>query len=167
MQKIGYYYSVTMFKVTVKWNKEKFDMEVNADEAPLVFKAQLFALSGVLPERQKIMFKGKTLGDSWDGFDLKDGCQLMMIGSADSVPQAPAAKTVFVEDMTEGQLARIMALPVGLKNLGENQKFKHFYLLAGRKLISIFVFLRKYLLYECHFAMLKNRSRIDRSVEKI
>lgn len=33
------------------------------DEPPIVFKAQLFALSGVQPERQKIMVKGQTIGD--------------------------------------------------------------------------------------------------------
>ncbi len=33
----------------------------------MVFKAQLFALTGVQPERQKIMLKGAILGDAtWD-----------------------------------------------------------------------------------------------------
>lgn len=48
--------------VNIKWGKEKFqDVEVNTNESPEVFQAQLFALSGVPPERQKIMAKGKTL----------------------------------------------------------------------------------------------------------
>jgi ubiquitin carboxyl-terminal hydrolase 14 len=38
----------------VKWGKKKFDnIEVNLADPPAVFKAQLFTLSGVLPERQK------------------------------------------------------------------------------------------------------------------
>ncbi len=42
-------------------------IKVNTDEEPMVFKAQLFALTGVQPERQKIMLKGAILGDaSWD-----------------------------------------------------------------------------------------------------
>lgn len=55
--------------VKVKWGKESFpDVEVNTDEEPLLFKAQLFALTGVQPERQKIMCKGTTLkdGDEWN-----------------------------------------------------------------------------------------------------
>lgn len=50
------------FSVNVKWGKEKFDaIELNTEEPPMVFKAQLFALSGVQPDRQKVMVKGGTL----------------------------------------------------------------------------------------------------------
>ena len=46
----------------MKWGKEKFtDVEANTDEPPVVFKAQLFALSGVPPDRQKVMMKGAVL----------------------------------------------------------------------------------------------------------
>lgn len=46
----------------MKWGKEKFDgVELNTDEPPMVFKAQLFALTGVQPARQKVMVKGGTL----------------------------------------------------------------------------------------------------------
>ena len=71
------------FKIKVKWGKEVFsDVEVgflierlfimfaskvNTDEEPMVFKAQLMALTGVQPERQKVMLKGAILGDqTWD-----------------------------------------------------------------------------------------------------
>uniref|UniRef100_A0A8C4E3K1 Ubiquitin carboxyl-terminal hydrolase n=1 Tax=Dicentrarchus labrax TaxID=13489 RepID=A0A8C4E3K1_DICLA len=48
--------------VNVKWGKEKFDaVELNTEEPPMVFKAQLFALTGVQPDRQKVMVKGGTL----------------------------------------------------------------------------------------------------------
>ena len=48
--------------VSVKWGKEKFsDVECNTEEPPEVFKAQLFALSGVQPDRQKVMMKGAVL----------------------------------------------------------------------------------------------------------
>lgn len=50
------------FSVNVKWGKEKFDaVELNTEEPPMVFKAQLFALTGVQPDRQKVMVKGGTL----------------------------------------------------------------------------------------------------------
>lgn len=62
--------------VKVKWGKESYpDIEVNTDEPPLLFKAQLFALTGVQPERQKVMIKGVTLKDNdWDNFKIKDVC---------------------------------------------------------------------------------------------
>ena len=48
--------------VNVKWAKEKLsDIELDTDEPPLVFKAQLFALCGVQPERQKLMVKGTVI----------------------------------------------------------------------------------------------------------
>lgn len=48
--------------VNIKWGKEKFsDVECNTDEPPEVFKAQLFALSGVQPDRQKVMLKGMVV----------------------------------------------------------------------------------------------------------
>ena len=60
-----YLHTVTillLILVNIKWGKEKFqDVDVNTDESPELFQAQIFALSGVPPERQKIMAKGKTL----------------------------------------------------------------------------------------------------------
>nr|KAG5698342.1 hypothetical protein BaRGS_010928 [Batillaria attramentaria] len=51
-----------VYKVNVKWGKEKLtDVELNTDEPPIVFKAQLFALCGVQPERQKLMIKGAVI----------------------------------------------------------------------------------------------------------
>lgn len=48
--------------VHVKWQKEKFqDVELDTSEPPIVFKSQLYALSGVEPERQKVMVAGKTI----------------------------------------------------------------------------------------------------------
>ena len=53
---------ISSLAVNVKWGKEKFEgIEVDTSEPPEVFKAQLFALSGVPPERQKIMAKGMAL----------------------------------------------------------------------------------------------------------
>ena len=61
------------FKIKVKWGKEVFqDVEVNTDEEPMVFKAQLFALTGVQPERQKVMLKGAILDQSWDKVKVKE-----------------------------------------------------------------------------------------------
>lgn len=109
-----------VYKVNVKWGKEKYkDVECSTDEDPLVFKAQLFALTGVEPTRQKIMLKGTVLKDAgWSSFKLKDGATLLMMGTKEALPEAPAEKTLFIEDMTEEQLASALEFPAGLNNLG-------------------------------------------------
>ena len=71
----------------VKWGKEVYnEVELNTDEEPMVFKAQLFALTGVQPHRQKVMIKGAALkDDSWDNFKpkVKNGATLLLMGSRD------------------------------------------------------------------------------------
>ena len=48
--------------MNIKWGKEKFaDVHCNTDEPPIVFKATLFSLSGVQPDRQKVMYKGVVI----------------------------------------------------------------------------------------------------------
>ena len=104
----------------VKWGKEVYpDVPLNTDEEPLVLKAQLFALTGVEPHRQKVMVKGTTLKDQWDGFKVKDGATLLLMGSKEEdIPVQPAEKTKFVEDMDESELQSAMEMPAGLQNLG-------------------------------------------------
>ncbi|XP_046395052.1 ubiquitin carboxyl-terminal hydrolase 14 [Ischnura elegans] len=109
------------FKVKVKWGKETYpDVEANTDEDPLLFKAQLFALTGVQPERQKVMLKGTTLRDTdWGNVKLKDGATVLLMGSKEEdVPKEPVEKTLFVEDMSETEIANALDLPAGLINLG-------------------------------------------------
>uniref|UniRef100_A0A9I9DIH9 ubiquitinyl hydrolase 1 n=1 Tax=Cucumis melo TaxID=3656 RepID=A0A9I9DIH9_CUCME len=48
--------------VSVKWQKELFrDVEIDTSLPPYYLKGQLFKLTGVPPERQKIMIKGCIL----------------------------------------------------------------------------------------------------------
>lgn len=109
-----------MFKVKVKWGKETFsDIEVDMSEEPMVFKAQLFALTGVQPDRQKVMVKGAVLKDhEWGNIKLKDGAVLLLMGTRDALPSEPVEKPVFMEDMSESELATALDLPSGLTNLG-------------------------------------------------
>jgi hypothetical protein len=47
----------------VKWGKSKFsDLEMDTTQPGIVFKMQLYSLTSVAPERQKLMVKGKVLG---------------------------------------------------------------------------------------------------------
>jgi ubiquitin carboxyl-terminal hydrolase 14 len=116
--------SSTKCKVSVRWGKETFpDVEVDTSNPPLVFKSQLFTLSGVPPERQKVMIKGALLkDDDWGKAVPKDGMSIMMMGTAGEpvVVQAPANAPVFVEDLPEEEQDALgtKAYGSGLTNLG-------------------------------------------------
>eukprot|EP00124_Ichthyophonus_hoferi_P001959 Ihof_evm2s119 gene=Ihof_evmTU2s119 len=106
--------------VTVKWQKNKYEVEIDTNEPPLVFKTQLYALTGVAPDRQKVMTKGGILKDEddWDKIKVKEGQTWMMMGTIGSDAQLapPAKKIVFVEDMQEADIPT--GFPPGLNNLG-------------------------------------------------
>lgn len=109
-----------MYKVKVKWGKETYpDVEVDTQEEPMLFKAQLFALTGVEPDRQKVLIKGSVLKDhEWGNIQLKDGAVVLLMGTKEALPSEPAEKPVFMEDMSENELATALDLPAGLTNLG-------------------------------------------------
>ena len=71
--------------VKVKWGKELYnEVDLNTDDEPVLFKAQLYALTGVQPHRQKVMVKGAVIKDeSWDTVanKLKNGATLLLMGS--------------------------------------------------------------------------------------
>ncbi|KYQ89626.1 ubiquitin domain-containing protein [Tieghemostelium lacteum] len=108
-----------MVKVTVKWNKEKYDVDIDTTQPPSVFKSQLFSLTFVPVDRQKIMgFKGGVLKDQadWNEVGLTEGKQLMLVGSAEELAK-PTTAVKFLEDLPEDkQIAS--TLPAGLTNLG-------------------------------------------------
>jgi len=107
-----------VFKVKVKWGRELFpNIEVNTDEEPLLFKAQLFALTGVHPERQKVLFKGSILNDNVWNLDLKDGVLVLLMGSKEQVPEKPS-ELVGSEENFESDNVPAIDLPAGLTNLG-------------------------------------------------
>ncbi|KAF7124064.1 hypothetical protein RHSIM_Rhsim12G0204700 [Rhododendron simsii] len=90
--------------VSVKWQKETFPgVEIDTTQSPYVFKCQLYDLTGVPPERQKIMVKGGLLKDDadWSTLGVKEGQKLMMMGTADEIVKAPEKGPVFMEDLPE------------------------------------------------------------------
>ncbi|KAI7837315.1 hypothetical protein COHA_008830 [Chlorella ohadii] len=111
-------------KVEVKWGREVFkDVEIDTEQPPAVFKMQLFSLTGVPPERQKIMgVKGGLLKDDaeWAKLGLKPGQKLTMMGTADKVPEAPAQQQTFMEDLPEEEqdTSGMSKYGAGLQNLG-------------------------------------------------
>jgi len=111
-----------MYKVNVKWGKQKYTVDLNTAEPPLVFKSQVYALTGVIPERQKITGAKGILKDDtdWSTYNVKDGQAFMLIGTADELPKAPEKATVFMEDLPEDQVMELASAgyPPGIENLG-------------------------------------------------
>lgn len=107
--------------VSVKWQKQVFSaVEIDTSQPPYVFKCQLYDLTGVPPERQKIMVKGGLLKDDadWSTLGVKEGQRLMMMGTADEIIKAPEKSTVFVEDLPEEEQVVAVGHSAGLFNLG-------------------------------------------------
>lgn len=107
--------------VSVKWQKEFFPaVEIDTTQSPYVFKCQLFDLTGVPPERQKIMVKGGLLKDDadWSTLGVKEGQKLMMMGTADEIVKAPEKGPVFMEDLPEEEQVVAVGHSAGLFNLG-------------------------------------------------
>ena len=109
--------------MTVKHAGKKHTLEVDPSSTGETFKFQLFSVTGVEPERQKIIVKGGQLKDEQDMslLGLKSGQTLMMMGtpSGGAVIEKPQQQTKFLEDMTEAEAAQVAgATPAGLQNLG-------------------------------------------------
>ncbi|KAI9500148.1 hypothetical protein BX070DRAFT_67053 [Coemansia spiralis] len=109
-----------MVKVQVKWQGKKYDVDVDTSMPGEVFKMQLFSLTGVEPDRQKILVKGGQLKDDTDmsKLGLKENQILMMMGTVGELPKAPVQPVKFMEDMTESEMAQALSIPAGLNNLG-------------------------------------------------
>lgn len=111
--------------VVVKHQGKPYNVEVDPESTGEVFKFQLYSLTGVEPERQKVLIKGGQLKDDapMSKFGLKPGQSLMMMGTPGGDGAAelarPKEKIKFVEDMTEAEAAQQEgAIPAGLANLG-------------------------------------------------
>uniref|UniRef100_A0AC35TT10 Ubiquitin carboxyl-terminal hydrolase n=1 Tax=Rhabditophanes sp. KR3021 TaxID=114890 RepID=A0AC35TT10_9BILA len=102
--------------VNVKWGPEKYSIDVDQQQPPIVLKTKLFELTGVVQERQKVLIKGKVLDDNdWKGLTLSEGAMLMMMGSVVSIPvvTSPEDTAMQVDVTADG-----IILPAGFKNLG-------------------------------------------------
>ncbi|KAL2020498.1 hypothetical protein VTK56DRAFT_8383 [Thermocarpiscus australiensis] len=108
--------------VVIKHQGKKYDVEVDTTSTGEVLKYQLFSLTGVEPERQKILIKGGQLKDDTDmsKLGLKPGQVIMMMGTpGEGAIARPTEKIKFIEDMTEAEAAQQAgATPAGLVNLG-------------------------------------------------
>lgn len=78
----------------------------------------MFALTGVQPDRQKIVCKGVALKDDQWNIELKNNAVCLLLGTREELQTEPVEKVKFIEDMNETELASAMELPAGLTNLG-------------------------------------------------
>lgn len=109
--------------VSVKWGKQVFpDVTVDTSASVATLKAQLYTLTSVPVERQKLMSKAwkGMLKDDADLSQLKfpAGTTIVLMGSAEVV-EKPKEQVVFIEDMTTKDVAASgVVYPAGLENLG-------------------------------------------------
>jgi ubiquitin carboxyl-terminal hydrolase 14 len=96
----------------VKWQGKKFDVPLDPSEPGATFKFQIFSLTGVPPERQKVLIKGGQLKDDQDmsKLSLKPGHNFMLLGSAEQGFKPPEQRTVFLEDMSVAEQAKSVDL---------------------------------------------------------
>lgn len=105
-----------------KRHEVEFDPSSNGE----TFKYQMFSLTGVEPERQKILVKGGQLKDDTplSSLNAKPGQTFMMMGTPSGDQAAkdlgrPKETMRFLEDMSEAEAAKAEgATPSGLQNLG-------------------------------------------------
>lgn len=100
-------------------------MELDPTSTGETFKYQLYSLTGVEPDRQKIIVKGGQLKDDTElsKLGVKPGQTFIMMGTPAEgggvALERPKEKMKFMEDMTEAEVAATEgATPAGLQNLG-------------------------------------------------
>ncbi|OSD06674.1 cysteine proteinase [Trametes coccinea BRFM310] len=106
--------------VKIKHAGKVHDVQLDPDQPATAFKDAVYQLTGVPPDRMKVMIKGGILKDDTDlrKIAAKPGQTFMVIGAAGELPKPPETPIKFLEDMDESSLAEALAMPVGLVNLG-------------------------------------------------
>ncbi|KEI42922.1 uncharacterized protein L969DRAFT_84807 [Mixia osmundae IAM 14324] len=109
------------FAVSVKHAGQKHDLQLDPSaDSPASFKQRIYEKTGVPVAQQKVLVKGGQLKDDadWSKLGIKPGHAFMLIGTAEALPVPPPEKIVFMEDMTDSELAKVSSDPSGLINLG-------------------------------------------------
>lgn len=104
--------------VKISWGSKKFDVDVDRALGLEVFQATIMSLTGVPPEKQKIL-RRKVVIDSDEALKgMKPKSRLKLIGSA-VVLEDKKVDVVFAEDLSKTEQAKLGdATPPGLENLG-------------------------------------------------
>lgn len=112
--------------VIIKHAGKRYEVELDPEANGETLKYQLFSLTGVEPDRQKVLVKGGQLKDDTplSSLKAKPGQIFMMMGTPSGGQGTadlgrPKEAVKFLEDMTEAEVAQQEgATPAGLQNLG-------------------------------------------------
>lgn len=108
--------------IKVKHQGKVYDLDVDTSATGEELKMQLYSLTNVEPENQKVLAKKIIKDDTpLSSVGFKAGMVITLIGnaSANVVTEVPKEKMKFAEDMTEAELAQQEgAIPAGLQNMG-------------------------------------------------
>ncbi|KAG5653925.1 hypothetical protein H0H81_009282 [Sphagnurus paluster] len=98
--------------VQIKHAGKVYDVQLDPDLPPAVFKDAVYQATGVPVDRMKVMVKGGVLKDdsSWKKIGPKAGQSFMVIGAAGELPKPPTKPIVFLEDMDDAELAEAVTL---------------------------------------------------------
>ena len=110
-------------EVKVKHKGKVYDVPIDLQSSTgEELKMQLYSLTNVEPENQKILAKRMIKDDTLlNSLGLKNGAVITLLGapSAEATVEIPREKMKFTEDMTEAELAQQEgAIPAGLQNTG-------------------------------------------------
>ncbi|KAJ5367962.1 Ubiquitin carboxyl-terminal hydrolase 7 [Penicillium cataractarum] len=117
---------MSLIPIIVKHAGKRHEVELDPEANGETLKYQLFSLTGVEPDRQKVLVKGGQLKDDTplSSLKAKPGQTFMMMGTPSGAQGAadlgrPKEVVKFLEDMTEAEVAQQEgATPAGLQNLG-------------------------------------------------
>lgn len=108
--------------VKVKHQGKTYDIEIDPSSTGEDLQLQLYSLTNVEPDNQKIMAGKMIKADTQlSTIKFKPNQVITMLGqpSANVVMEAPKERMKFVEDMTDAEMARQEgAMPAGLNNTG-------------------------------------------------
>ena len=109
----------------MKHQGKRHEIDLDPSSNGETLKYQLYSLTGVEPDRQKILVKGGLKDDTpLSSLKAKPGQTFMMMGTPSGGEGSvdlgrPKEVVKFLEDMTEAEAARAEgATPAGLQNLG-------------------------------------------------
>ncbi|GMF01905.1 unnamed protein product [[Candida] boidinii] len=115
---------MSMVTVNIKNSGKTYPVEVDLTEPGLTFKLQIFSLTNIPPERQKVLLKGGQLKDDSDltKFNLKSNQTIMVLGTPDNtiLNDKPKEAIKFIEDNAKNgnDASKLDNNPLGLVNLG-------------------------------------------------
>ncbi|KAI0460775.1 hypothetical protein LJB42_001575 [Komagataella kurtzmanii] len=115
--------TLLMIQVTIKNAGKVYPLEIDLKEPGLTLKLQIYSLTNIPPDRQRILLKGGQVKDDSDlsQFSLKEGQSVMVLGTPEKINvtdnKIPAPK--FIEDIDEDEhFIGYHNEPSGLVNLG-------------------------------------------------